>query len=653
MMAEAGIFFSYSLTKCRESLLVAHVVDTARSAVKRRGWRVLDPMIEPGVGTIKEKVERALRDADACIVEVTTSVPNVMFETGFSRSLGLPIVFLVDPTSFSQSQLEAYFEFIGVDRRNPLATDLGGAEYLEYPGQLGDQDAWNAFGRKLEGVLERVGQELVPESRLLRRSCGRILVGALRTLDHNPKGHPLMRFLGGWHQLLADAFEKGGDAVFQIDSGYYQSCLKAFGDESRRQVRAVADLTDETERFWDSNPDPLETSVRERIFLTDWRSFFDDGMLTELTKLLDRQRARYEVRVGHTDKPWNGQRHPLGDAGAGQHLLLMEPDLVGGYVKEGAARHVRVERSAAKYAEAGHRYRELRDATVLFQRGWSPLELRRHWLDEHAIGAWKPEWDGMRGPGPDYYGQYDRHIRCWIPDYERLVKHCADLTTGELAARMRETDRPLTVLEIGYGTGALTRYLLEWIRHLNRPLEGLGARIVERYLGVDRSDVMQTITMSRLANRGVDARFCTGTAPGDWPPGARRYDVVCGSLVFHDMVGGGRLPDVLRAFKDVLASRGRLVFLDVFFDEEPHRARGLSFWKRWMQEFGLRDSEIDAFFSGNQDMLNSVSATELRDAARAAGFDSPEFRSVPGIRQESPFRVAVLRKQVQPTAPAS
>ena len=38
-----------------------------------------------------------------------------MFETGFSRSLGLPIVFLVDPTSFSQSQLEAYFEFIGVD----------------------------------------------------------------------------------------------------------------------------------------------------------------------------------------------------------------------------------------------------------------------------------------------------------------------------------------------------------------------------------------------------------------------------------------------------------------------------------------------------------------------------------------------------------
>jgi len=80
------IFLSYS-GKSADPGLIKKVVSLIKAHVMGLGWTVLDAM-GPGLGSIRERVEETLWRADACVIEATTAVPNVMFEAGFARALG-------------------------------------------------------------------------------------------------------------------------------------------------------------------------------------------------------------------------------------------------------------------------------------------------------------------------------------------------------------------------------------------------------------------------------------------------------------------------------------------------------------------------------------------------------------------------------------
>src|SRR4029079_7091899 len=104
------------------------------------------------------------------------------------------------------------------------------------------------------------------------------------------------------------------------------------------EIFAIADLSDETEEFW-WRSDPLKAT--ERIFLVSWKTFFVVNKLSELRKLLKEQSQYYTVRIGDAEElPLN---RVFGNATQGHHLLLIGPDLVGGYVERDGRKFLRLE----------------------------------------------------------------------------------------------------------------------------------------------------------------------------------------------------------------------------------------------------------------------------------------------------------------------
>ena len=60
------------------------------------------------------------------------------------------------------------------------------------------------------------------------------------------------------------------------DADHYVQTFSALQDRTDVRFRAIADLIDSTEDFWkDRAPDSLSAPRGERIFLIDWRLFFE------------------------------------------------------------------------------------------------------------------------------------------------------------------------------------------------------------------------------------------------------------------------------------------------------------------------------------------------------------------------------------------
>lgn len=653
MDSSPRIFFSYSLTKSADADLVSNVINRLKQKIESRKWRIEDPML-PDINSIRDKVEKSLWRADAAIVEITTNSPNVMFEAGLARALSYPCVFLINMGAHSDIHLKKYFEFLNLDPNNPIAADLGDIEYLCYPSDSEDKNEWDRFEEKADKILLVLESLLSPEALLVKRSAKEILYQSTSFVAAHSNTHPIIGFLGGRLSMLARGFNVHGPNVFQMEAKhYYGSLIAYFASQSAQslQVRAIADRSSNVEKFWEKSLDPLKTSVAERLFLVDWKVFFRQEQFEKLHQLLQAQTIHnYSVRLGVKSEAIL-DLHVFGENAIGQDLLLVEPDLIGGYIKDTSGDMLRVEKNVHLYREGVERYQSIRQKTLTVRHGMSVAELKRAWLDLSDIGRWNLEWGEPDTRDNSYFDHYDQHIRCWIPNYENLLKHCAVLAQEAISQRMRHKNESIRVCEIGYGTGELSESLMSWMNNLNAPVETLHrAPIIDAFLGIDSARRMQQIVNRRFTNRRTYQIFDVCNAP-TWSRTVKEYapfDVICGSLVLHDMVAGNvmdMMSNFLKKLTPIMANNGLVIFADVFLsDDQKIRSEQLVKWRKYMRQVGLNEKEVDDFFLGNPELVDTLTKAKIEAVIGNEGFEMIELSPIPGSSESSPLRVLVLQK---------
>ena len=122
-------------------------------------------------------------------------------------------------------------------------------------------------------------------------------------------------------------------------------------------------------------------------------------------------------------------------------------------------------------------YNAARKRAIKFDPAYEAENLKQKWLAAMEVGRWEPGWDEYPENRPhSYFARYDQHIRCWIPNYDELIRSCAAATAMEIL-RIRERGQTVWLLEVGYGTAALSAQLLPWIDMLNDPYQKLGKPI--------------------------------------------------------------------------------------------------------------------------------------------------------------------------------
>jgi SAM-dependent methyltransferase len=342
-------------------------------------------------------------------------------------------------------------------------------------------------------------------------------------------------------------------------------------------------------------------------------------------------------------------------------MLLMEPDVAGGYVHRvlGAQNvpHLYVKRGDDDYRRACQFYDAVRARAFSVRGVKRGADVVRAWLGHTGTGTWQPHWLAhVETRPPEYFSEYDNNIRCWVPAYDQLIQQTGDIVCHLLLERLRRTAAPLALLELGCGTGALTEVLARWVEQIDAPHRNVRRpSVVDRLVALDPATPMRAETSRRIegAFKGTPPflHVSHGRAPDSFPSTVddRRYDVICGSLVLHDVLAGRsdeRVVDAVAKLARRLTPGGSLVFADVFPDDRPDaRREQMAEWARWMEESaGLSKDAVQAFLDANRDMTGAVSADALRRAARRCSDQvvesaNEEARGAPG---GCPFRVVAL-----------
>ncbi|MCU1681285.1 MAG: hypothetical protein JWQ81_2024 [Amycolatopsis sp.] len=591
---------------------------------------------------IGAKVSDELLKSDLVILEASTQRPNLAYEVGFAHALHLPLVVIKQT---------------GSER---LPENFGEPDYLVYPSDIGDDTGFANFESRFTAWLRKLaGTTLSAGQRSARQGRNALNEQVNKFIDGYPEEHASLHMLGGWAGALARELDSGGASQLVVDAGYYLPSFSSLREWTGGEIRAIADLTDETEQFWTpDHPEEMTANVSERIFLIDWSWFFEnENRLSRQIELWNRHQARhrdrtYDIYIAAKEELQPGEVHPSGPDAVGHHLLLLDPDLVGGYrgnPGRTGGRQLVIERNSLRYESAAHFYDSIKARAVQFQPKMKAADLRRAWVARTGVGHWDDDWTAeTEFRSPDYFDLYDRHIRCWIPRYAQLVQDSAATVFREILRIYADRMRSVDVLEIGYGTGRLTSEIVPWIRNINRPfydLEHYGP--VRQYRGVDRADQMAQYARELLQpeqQTGLDMRLVRGTA---WEDVDGRYDVVFGSLVMHFLIGPEPTAETLDEFFTDAAEHttedGTLVFADVFGVEGDRQGTSvMTKWREWMLRYGLAEEEVDGYLAGNADMTSAAPVSLLRKAAEAHGFKtSAKVVGAPTL----PFRIVVFRKE--------
>ena len=653
------------------------VIECIKETLKKRQWISLDPMTEGGGKAISEKVIQTLWEADVIFAEITASIPNVSLEAGFGAALGCPVIAFVDKSTFDrldEGHLEdwkTYFELIRHNKDRPLPSDLGDLEYFPYSSNISSPQGRKDFQAHLSNLLDYLEQTtLSPSSCLLRRSYKKLLHSTEGLIISYHSDHPFLRQIAGWFDSLSKALNKEYPSAIEVDAHYYQDCLAAFMGYESGKAFAMADLSSRTEPFWEDNPDPLITAVSERIFLMDWKTLFNAQMLRKKINILRKQCGKYSVRVVFTPPVQRLEPFRFGEKGSalGNDLLLIEPNLVAGYVShrvgpqiEDTKECLRIQCDDALYNKAILRYQLMHERSIEFQEDWTVETLRNEWIKKENIGNWNVQWGKIRVRERDdtYFDKYDMHIRCWIPRYEDLISETVAYVQREIMELLRNTSQGLNLLELGYGTGALTEPLLSWIDVLNTPFYTLHERPpIRRYIGIDEAHQMWQALRKRIGARF--GRFTELECAEAWEDclkpivwNHRPYHVIFGSLILHEILGdldehgSDKVDEFFEQCSSLLEDKGCLIFGDSFTDEDKNkREQQVDLWKEWMLSNGLKEYQIQEFIKGNLEMINTVGPKTLQKIASKHNFSVKYIRHLNFFKtsKKTPFAVFVMQK---------
>lgn len=414
-----------------------------------------------------------------------------------------------------------------------------------------------------------------------------------------------------------------------------------------RGIEAIAELSDPVEGHLWKNPDPDKTMIAQRIFLTHPRVLLEPETFDPILQMLHQQRELYPVRIGVTSpgEPWE---HPLGADGVGKNMIMFEPDLVGGYVNDNKKIMLKIVSDENVYAKARRAYDEQLRRSIEIQPGWTAELVRRYFIEFENLGWWDPAWREV-GERPEvYFNKYDKNIRCWIPEYDRMIARCSEIIQRRILHMIRSPEKPLKLLEVGYGTGGLTQPLLHWIDRLNSPASKHKFQFVDEYFGVDSAPQMLKRVHATIGDSGSAIRkFSVGDFNRQTlasVAGSRKFDIIFGSLVLHDLLEADPKEAIVDEFfhmtNDYIMPGGCLVFADVFV-ELPQQVEQ---WWEYMRWAGLPQEKITAFEEGNPEMIKTVKLAMLQKVSKKYGFQT-QMMTIPGRSAElRPFRIMLASK---------
>ncbi|GHF55890.1 hypothetical protein GCM10017566_31190 [Amycolatopsis bartoniae] len=634
-MARLAAFLAWS-SQAPNRVAVDRAVAVVKRVLGEHGYETYDWFERQSLKNVHDKVGDEITDSDLVVLDGTTHRANLAYEAGFAHALRLPLIVVKQN---------------GSER---LPENFGEPNFLVYPPEADDEEGFTSFANRFDALLtELAGSTLGAGQRAARRSRNALGDRLSRLIDGYPTEHAGLHLISGWAATLAGQLDSGGAAQFGVDADYYQHSFASLRGWEGGRIRAIADLTDETEQFWTRrHPEEMTFNVSERIFLVDWTWFFEDeDRLEQQIELWERHKARhaegYDIYVATKEDLGPGEVHPLGQTAVGHHLLLAEPDVVGGYQVHPAradGRRLVIERDPHRYGSAAEFYDGVLNRSSRFEPGMTAADLRREWLARTGTGRWDPEWS-TNGFPRGYFEHYDRHIRCWIPHYAELVQDCATAVFREVLRTYRARMRPVELLELGFWAGRLTREVVPWAVHLNRPFYDLEQEgPIRRYRAIERTEQSARYVRELLRpeqQTGLDLRLARSTP---WEEVEGRYDVVFGALVLHFLIGPEPAVDALDAFftaaGEHVAAGGALVFTDVFGRENGQAA--VELWQEWMVRNGLAKDAVDAYLAANEAMTTAVPVTRLREAATRHGFGT--LVRVVGDR-DLPFRTVVFRSE--------
>lgn len=210
----------------------------------------------------------------------------------------------------------------------------------------------------------------------------------------------------------------------------------------------------------------------------------------------------------------------------------------------------------------------------------------------------------MKKPGEVFADAsvYDPGIEAIVPRYDELHDTI-------LNAPPHDRDEPVSVLELGAGTGELTSKLL--------------TRFPEsEVLVVDHSDQMLAQAERKLATFGDRVALESGAFPDDYPQSEEEYDLVVSSLAVHHLDEEGKR-DLFDAIYDSLAPGGWFVNGDVVRFDAPHlETLSEEMIQNWVRSKGWEESEFMDEWEASDDYDDPSTLTDQLVWLRESGFES-------------------------------
>ncbi len=205
----------------------------------------------------------------------------------------------------------------------------------------------------------------------------------------------------------------------------------------------------------------------------------------------------------------------------------------------------------------------------------------------------------------DFFNQvsaeYDSTIRRTIPPYQEIFEAVVGYT-------FLDRNQPLSILELGCGTGNLTVFVQNVFPNARMTLVDLSPEMLEQ-------------ASAKLSERraGHIELVEGGFMDVDFPE--QTFDLVVSSIALHHLLDPDKAALYPRIFKWLKAG-GQLRIADEVktLPVEPSLAKNLERWKAWSRENGASEAELDFWVDHGEKYDHYASMHEHFQWMQAAGF---------------------------------